>query len=317
MYRYDPTVNGWRRRDKTARLNSAPLSGGALANRPCQPSAMVWDTTGGAQLANYGHPGALITVGANQIDYQGVKAAAAAGATILMYINPVMDIRVGGINDPWLHGDSGYGPAVGSFPGHPEMDTNAYISDFTPTSDLHRRFELVLRYNALRYPHIAGFMVDDVGTRTYYETYDFDSWSAADKQLYRDGAIKLVQTARRVADAHDMLIIVNGTWLATSSGGGGGYPSAAQSGCSLADGGVIENQSPVQFWFDYADGPQWATQTPRQTPFIWSWNINNTTLRDQWAASGHVSHALAQVDRGTAEAPWGSFHEAGLPRRFL
>lgn len=287
-----------------------------LVNRPAQPLAYH---RGSYPLSGYAQPGAIaVTIGRDEDQKQAFKDVSAAGGTVLCYLDAV-------INNPYgryhtlLHQASEFGPATQLWPGAYQANTWGKLADFRPGSVLQQKWEKVLRKVVAECPHIGGFFLDDVGSRSWFAGVPWDTWSVSYKQAYRDGAIQLVKTARAVADEFGLIVVVNGTWGAgTLLSSGGGYPDLAQHGCSLADGGMVENHpaSELPYWRAYCTSPQWAKESTvaRGVPFMLSTNPSKVD-RDAFVQAGIVSHAEAQQDYTTATAPWTTFHPTGLPTR--
>jgi hypothetical protein len=161
-------------------------------------------------------------------------------------------------------------------------------------------------------PQMGGFFADDVGSRSWFPRLDWSSWPASDRELYRQGAIDLVRTFRRVADRHHLVVMINGTW---NAGDGGGYPDRNQHGMSLADGGYIEHHDTVnQFFRSYACSSQWASQSAVTDGKAINFAVNNTPSATQaWARTGCVAYSATQSDYGSKPNPWGPFYDRGLP----
>lgn len=289
-----------------------------ITNRPPQPSAMVWDTDGGAHTSSYATPGALITVGRTNYADDFALEIAAGGGTVLIYLDPVIDNAFGRYHDMLINA-SGFGDPVPRWPGDWEANEFGHLNDFRVGSVLLDKLEGVLELMVAENPHMGGWLLDDVGSRSWFPGFDWASFGSTNQQDYRAGAIAVCEIARAVADRHGLIFVVNGTWGAgTLSAAGGGYPTMGTHGCSLVDGAVIENHdiSELTYWSAYSASAQWSTASPvtAGNPLIWVWNINDATNRAAWVAADVCSHALAQPDRYTAEAPWGPFAATGLPR---
>src|SRR5262249_40600683 len=146
-----------------------------------------------------------------------------------------------------------------------------YLNDFRVGSVVQQKLECVLEKMVAENPHMGGFFADDLGSRSWFPGIDWSSWSTADKMAYRDGAVAMSRTFRKVADRHGLTVLAKGTWSADE---GGGYPDASRAGNALADGGVVEHHSAdeLPFWRSYACSSQWATQSPitRGKAFMWA-----------------------------------------------
>lgn len=287
-----------------------------MVNRPTQPMAYH---RGAYPLAGYATPGAIaITIGRDEDQKDEFKAVSAAGGTVLTYLDPVIDNPYGRYHE-LLHEASDLGPATQLWPGSYQANEWGKLVDFRVGSVLQSKWEPLLRRVISECPHIGGFLLDDVGTRSWFAGVPWDSWSVSYKQAYRDGAVALVTTARKVADEHGLIVVVNGTWgggtLVTA---GGGYPDMARHGCSLADGGMVENHAAAElaYWRDYCLSPQWAADSPitMGAPFMLV-TARSKADRDAYVAAGICSHAEAQDDYPAATAPWTGFHPTGLPSK--
>lgn len=317
MYIYDSTNKEW---DKVGGGPSIPTNPVAYTNAPANPSLMLWqefdEPYDQTIVPMYAQPGALVTVGRTNYNDQYVKDLAAGGATVLLYLDPIIDATWGRYHDLLINAST-LGPKVNRWPGEPQANEWGYLNDFRPGQPIHAKWRAVLELVAEELPHISGIMIDDLGTRSWYPGFNWNTWSAQYKSDYRNGAIEFAQTARDVADEVDWFLIANGVWTAND---GGGYPDATKNGCSLIDGGVWENHSASDlstFTSVYGHGAnnQWGKDTPRGLPYIWTWNIGERSMRDTHVATGIPSFAMGQDDRHIAETPWTTFTDFGLPRR--
>jgi hypothetical protein len=166
-------------------------------------------------------------------------------------------------------------------------------------------------------PHMAGWFADDIGSRSWFPGFSWDSWGSANQQAYREGAIALTKTFRDVANRHGLIFLVNGTWsggsLATS---GGGYPDASKTGNALADGGFVEHHDgEIGFFGPYGCASQWATQSPVTKGKAFNYAVTNTAAgKNEYVDSNCFAYVNQQADYDSAPA-WGSFHPTGLPSR--
>jgi hypothetical protein len=238
----------------------------------------------------------------------------------LLYLDPIIDADWGRYHDKLLNA-SEFGSAVPKWPGNPVANEWGSLNDFRVGSVLQQKLPGVLELAVAENPHISGFFLDDVGSRSWFPGINWDSWSNADKEAYRNGAIAITQTARAVADEHDLFLMVNGTWGATgvAGQGNGGYPNRALPGNSLVDGGFVENHDPdTEFasWAAYADPDtsQWGADTPRGLPYMWFSNVGSSADRDKWIASGLAAFASSSPYDGSA-LPFGTFADFNLPNR--
>ena len=311
---------------------SGSTAGRVFTNRPTQPMRYHYDQ---APLEDWAYPGALVIAGLGRSDigppgtspaYEGTDpgyiAAAEAGATVIAYIDPIIDNDWGLYHELLLHEYDSLGRTVGPeaqlWPGNFTANEWGNLIDFRVGSVIQQKFKAVLELMLDENPYLAGFWLDDVGTRSWYPGFSWENdFTDTDRQAYRAGAIALVQTARQVCDTKRMangrrrIIIVNGTWTAgTLLDDGGGYPNMAVHGCSLAEGGEIEHHTLDSWWTAYANGSQWATEASTNgVPFMVA-SCETDAIQDDFIAAGILSHSESAESNGTV---WGSFHETGLP----
>lgn len=321
---------------RAARLHRAfsgrPPTRVTLTNLPTQPMRYHYD---GQPLSSWAHPGALVIAGLGRSDigpagtspaYEGTDpgyvTAAAAGATVIAYIDPIIDNDWGLYHELLHHQYDSLGRTVGPattlWPGNHQANEWGMLADFRPGSVIQQKFGPVLEKMLDECPWLSGFWIDDCGTRSWFPDFSWENaFTATDRQNYRDGAIALVQTAREICDrrrtpnGRRRIIIVNGTWTAgTLLADGGGYPNMAVHGCSLAEGGEIEHHALDQWWTDYATGPQWATEASTGgVPFMVA-SCTTNAIQTDFRNAGIVSHSESAQSNTTV---WGAFHETGLP----
>lgn len=316
MYVYNKTQSRW---DKAGGTSSIPTT--PVLNSPTNPSLMLWqewdEPYDQTIVPMYAQPGALVTVGRTNYNDNYVKDLAAGGATVILYLDPIIDASWGRYHDLLIN-ESILGPAVAKWPGNPQANEWGYLNDFRPGQPIHTKWALLLELVATELPHISGIMIDDLGTRSWYPGFSWANFSSQHKQDYRNGAIQFAQAARNIADQVDWFLIANGVWTAND---GGGYPDPTKNGCSILDGGVWENHTVAEATgiFPQVYGKnannQWGIATPRGLPYTWTWNIGNRTARDAYITTGIPAFSLGQDDRHIAEMPFGSFTDFGLPRR--
>lgn len=292
---------------------STTASTTTVASLPGQPALTAYGSSSAA--AAFAKPGALVVAGRDQYNQQPFKDASTAGATVLMYMDPIIDDSYGTYHQ-LLDTSSACGAAVPRWPGNYQANSYGYLNDFRPGSVEQGKFKCVLEKMVADNPHMGGFFLDDVGSRSWYPDFSWDSFGTTNQQAYRDGAIALVQTAHDVAVEHHLMVMVNGTWTAGSlSSSGGGYPTASTSGISLADGGYIEHHdtSELSYWTGYAKG-QWGTApgSASQGKPIMYVQASDESTRAAYAKAGVFAYLSAQADYDTASV-WGPFHATGLP----
>lgn len=301
---------------------STPPPPAGLQNRPPQSASIMWGDAGdpdNALAVAYAQPGGLISVGRHGYADQAFKDVSAAGGTVLIYMDPVLVDAQGssfGRYHAMLRDQSECGAATGMWPGNYKINQWGYLGDFRPDGIAQQKFECVLEKMVAENPHMGGWFLDDVGSRSWFPNLDWTKF--ADKQLYRDGAIQLTQTMRRVADRHGLIFIVNGTWgKGTLASNGGGYPDMARDGNALADGGYVEHHTAAELTNlgPYACNGQWAEQSPvtNGTEFMWATTDNNAD-RDAYINSNCYAFVATQPTANYGYvAPWGPLHPTGLP----
>jgi len=298
--------------------SSSSSSSTKLTNLPAQSATLMYygNTTRGAA---YEHPGAIVVTGRGNYADPTFKAISAAGGTVLVYIDPLIN-EVDGTYDSMLLHASSCGAAVPLWPGGPEANSSGYLNDFRVGGIEQSKLKCVLEKVVADNPDIGGFFADDLGSRSWYPDFDWDTWGATNQQAYRAGAIALMQTFRQVADEHHLIVIVNGTWEAgTLAADGGGYPDMNQSGNALADGGFVEHHdaSELAFWKSYACSKQWASQSSVTHGVAFNWAVETTDSdRAAYAATNCFAFVNNQSTANYDYAPpWGSFHATGLPTK--
>jgi hypothetical protein len=291
-----------------------------LTNLPAQSASVMYygDTTRGV---TYEHPGALVVTGRGNFGDPTFKAISAAGGTVLLYVDPLIN-EVDGTYDNMLINSSACGPAVPLWPGNPQANSSGYLLDFRVGGVEQQKLKCVLEKMVSDNPFMGGFFADDLGSRSWYPDFDWDTWGTTNQQAYRAGAIALMQTFRQVADEHGLIVIVNGTWGAgTLAASGGGYPDMNQSGNSLADGGYVEHHdsSELSYWTSYACSKQWASQSSVTHGVAFNWAVETTDSdRAAYAATNCFAYVNNQpTDNYDYAPPWGPFHYTGLPSHVM
>lgn len=317
---------------KQRRVFNGRVQPRTFTNRPTQPMRYHYDQ---ASLADWSHPGALVIAGLGRSDigpvgtspaYEGTNpgyiTAAEAGATVIAYIDPIIDNDWGLYHELLMHEFDSLGrtvgPEAGLWPGNFVANEWGNLGDFRVGSVIQQKFGAVLSLMLDECPWLAGFWIDDTGSRSWFPGFSWeDDFTATDRAAYRAGAIELVKTARQVCDTKRMangrrrIILVNGTWTAgTLLEDGGGYPNSAVHGCSLVEGGEIEHHTLDSWWTAYASGSQWATEASTNgVPFIVA-SCETDAIQDDFVAANILSHSESAESNATV---WGSFHETGLP----
>jgi hypothetical protein len=279
---------------------------------PTQPAGFFYSGVPGSA---YAQPGAMTVAGRTNYADPGFQAVSTAGGHTLIYLDPVVKNSFGRYHD-LLFNASTYGPAVPDWPGSPTANTGGKLADFRTGGVLQSKLEGVLELMVAENPHMAGWFIDDLGSRSWFPGFNWDTFGTANQQAYRDGAIAVAQTVRTVADRYHLMFLVNGTWQAGPLSAGGGYPDANQHGLSLAEGGVVEHHSTADaFWLAYgATGAQWGSASPATGaghPVMLVIGSADSE-RQQWVNAG-FAYYVTQSDYGTGPTPWGPSHATGLP----
>jgi hypothetical protein len=281
---------------------------------PPQAASLIWGS--GSLAEPYAHPGALVVAGRDNYQDQAFKDVSAAGGTVLIYLDAIINNSYGRYHDMLIN-QSKCGPATSLWPGSPKANSWGYLNDFRVGSVLQSKLQCVLETMVAENPHMGGFFADDLGSRSWFPDINWSSWSSTDQQAYRDGAIALTQTFRKVANEHGLVFIVNGTWSGGSlSSSGGGYPDMSKSGNALADGGFVEHHDgEIGYFGPYGCSSQWASQSPVTQGKAINYAVTDTSA----GLTEYVnSKCYAFVNQqSTADydyaPPWGTFHPTGLP----
>lgn len=296
-----------------------------LDPQPSQPALHVWGPTA-PDLSAYAYPGAMVSTGRVNYGDSDFVTVCNAGGTVLFYFDPIIDYDTGGYYEHAFQASSSYGAAVPRWPGEPHANDYGYLNDFRTEADggggvAQAKIGPILTQFFEDYPHIDGIFLDDVGSRSYFADFNWDTWGSTYQQNYRNGAIAICQTVRDVCDMYNKICIVNGTWMAgTLAANGGGYPTMSTHGCSLADGGVVEHHASgeVSFWTEYTAvaSSQWATESLVTDGVGLHMAVqSNSSERAVYAGAGTFAWISEQAygEYGTYKSPWGAFHAIGLP----
>ena len=283
-----------------------------LQDLPAQPAGLVYGDP--RQAEQYAHPGGLVVAGRDNYEAQEFKDVSVRGGTVLIYLDPVIDNPHGRYHR-LLNEESECGPATSRWPGGYEANTWGHLNDFREGSALQDKLECVLEKMVEENPHMAGWFADDIGSRSWFPGFDWATFP--DQAEYRAGAIALTKTFRKVADRHQLIFLVNGTWAGGSlASAGGGYPLAGKSGNALADGAVVEHHDgEISYFGPYGCSSQWADQSTvtRGKPFNYA--ITSTELGNiEYVNSSCYAFVNNQTDYGISRR-WGPLHPTGLPTR--
>lgn len=281
---------------------------------PSQPFALAYGTADGP-LLDYAAPGALVVAGSTSEGRPEFATLARAGTHVLYYLDPVV-ANPDGRYQALLLEPSACGPAVPLWPGLPRANVYGPVADFRPGGVLQGKLACVLEAMVAEHPTMAGWLADDLGSRSWFPGIDWSRLSGDDRWAWRVGAAALTATFRAVADRHGLLVVVNGTWQAGRPDlSGGGYPDPALDGNALADGTLVEHHDgQAAFFAPYACGPQWA----RASPVTRGRPVNGVVTRSAAAlptylATGCFAYGVAQDDYDTLPVPWSGFVPTDLP----
>jgi hypothetical protein len=301
---------------------TATAHASTITSLPGQPAITDYQppSGNGSNAVPYEHQGALIVAGQSQLPSQPMKDASAAGATVMAYLDPMIIQPNSGTYGDMLWQSSACGPAPTQWGTY--NSGSAPLADFRTTADggngiEQAKLKCVLEKMVSDNPWIGGLFADDLGSMSWYPGIPWGSFGSANQQAWRDGAIALAQTFHDVAVEHGLAFMVNGTWEAgTLASSGGGYPTLATHGLSLADGGYIEHHaaSELSFWTAYAQG-QWGTATgdvSQGHPFMYVQAPDQATM-NTYNNAGVFSFLSYQTDYSQPAPVWGSFHATGLP----
>lgn len=281
-----------------------------IQNLPAQAAGVVYGDS--AEAAPYANPGGLVVAGRDNYQDQAFKDVSAAGGTVLLYLDAVIDNPYGRYHDLLINA-SECGPATSRWPGNYQANSWGYLNDFKVGSVLQGKLECVLEKMVAENPHMGGWFADDLGSRAWFPDIDWDSFP--DQAAYRAGAIALTQTFRKVADRHQLIFLVNGTWSGGAlASAGGGYPNAAKSGNALADGGVVEHHDgEIAYFGPYGCSQQWALESPVTQGKAINYAITSTYAGTmEYVNSSCYSYVNHQTDYGISPR-WGTSHWTGLP----
>jgi hypothetical protein len=296
-------------RTHPAQTEIALTTPGDIQNLPAQAAGLVWGNA--AEAAKYAYPGGLVVAGRDNYQAQPFKDVSAAGGTVLIYLDAVIDNSHGRYHE-MLNKASKCGPATSRWPGNYKANSWGYLNDFRVGSVLQSKFECVLEKMVAENPHMAGWFADDLGSRSWFPDLDWADFP--DKAAYRAGAIALTKTFRKVADRHHLIFLVNGTWAGGSLvSAGGGYPNPAKSGNALAEGGVVEHHDgEIGFFGPYGCSTQWATRSPITRGKAFNYAVTRTKVgTNEYVKSSCYAFVNYQTRR--TSHIWGPSHPTGLP----
>jgi hypothetical protein len=262
------------------------------------------------------HPSALIIGGrTNTYLDPTFQQAAAAGAKVIMYLNPTVVISYGkyhGIiypaNTPLFYG------------GSLKRNTLGTTFPFADNSVAAQRARVAQAYAQAfdELPWLVGAFADDLGSGKGSCTPGLDSWTAQQNTDWYNMSVAVAQTIRGVCDSYGKVVFHNATWAARVGwiGNAGGYPNTQLHGCSLADGGCIEghgneiaaNPEAGNFWDQYIGEPVtgYADQWKDDGLHIAINDLASETTK--WTTRSRMAYACTQTDYAQAGPVWGSFH---------
>jgi hypothetical protein len=315
-YRLDATNSGGTANgvDQQFTTNAATI----LTNRPAQSFSLAYNGPGQSNAAEaYAQPGGLVVTGQGNYGDQVFKDISAAGGTVLVYLDPLLnETGAGATYQNLLNNASACGAAVPLWPGNFHANDSGYLNDFRVGGIEQSKLHCVLEQMVTDNPEMGGFFVDDIGSRSWYPGFSWNTFP--DQQGYRDGAIALTQTYRQVADEHGLIFIVNGSWNAgTLSAQGGGYPDMNQPGNALADGGYVEHHDgQISYFGPYGCSTQWASQSSvtHGTAFMIAGMATSAGVTE-YTNSNCYAYVQQQTDYSVIAPPLGPFHPTGLPSK--
>ncbi len=284
-----------------------------LVNNVTQPAIIAYGSA--RYVVPFAHEGALVIAGRDNYNAPEMKQVSAAGGTVLMYLDAVIDNSYGRYHQMLIN-SSECGAAVPRWPGNVQANNWGYLNDFRPGSTLQNKLECVLEKIVAENPHIGGFFADDLGSRSWFPNFSWSSFGAQNQLDYRDGAIEISKTFRKVSDRHGLILMVNGTWSGGAlSSSGGGYPDASKNGNALADGTMAEHHPLDSYWGNaYPCASQWATQSAVTKGKAFNFAVTNTDAeRAAFARTGCYAFAATQQSYDDPASVWGPFSRTGLP----
>ena len=141
-----------------------------IQNFPAQPAGLIYgDPT---QAVQYAHPGGLVVAGRDNFQGQGFKDVSAAGGTVLIYLDAIIDNPHGRYHE-MLNNTSECGPATARWPGNYKANSWGYLNDFRVGSVLQSKLPCVLEKMVAENPHMAGWFADDLGSRSWFRDIDW------------------------------------------------------------------------------------------------------------------------------------------------
>ena len=275
-----------------------------LAPLPPQPAGFFYNSEPSSAWAK---PGALVICGRDNCGGQGFKNVSAAGGTVLVYLDTIVNVKAGRYHDPMLN-QSACGPAIGTWPGSGRFNSWGYVNDVRVGGALQQKLPCVLETIIRENPHIGGFFADDLGGDNGH------TQAGLPKEEDYQAAVALSRTFRSVADKYKLMFVPNGGW---EGGHGAGYPTRTTSGNALADGVCVEHHSTgeLNYWRGYLTSSQWASQSSltHGTPFhiIITYPADFSAYRNA-NFNGFIAN---QSDYANAGTPWSGFHATGLPNK--
>ena len=143
-----------------------------ISNLPGQPAITAYGSS--SAVTPFAHQGALIIAGRVNYADQPMKDASAAGATVLIYLDAIIDNPYGRYHD-MLNNPSECGPATSRWPGNYKANSWGYLNDFRVGSVLQSKLKCVLEKMVAENPHMAGFFADDLGFALVVPGFSWDT----------------------------------------------------------------------------------------------------------------------------------------------
>jgi hypothetical protein len=289
---------------------------------PAQPCAFIYS---GSVPAAWMHPGCIIIGGRTNIYLDSTfEQAADAGATVLIYLNPIVGLNFGNYH------------AIMYPSGFPQLTVDGTVlrrntlGTTYPFADLRvqaQRDRLTSAYTQAfeDMPWLSGAFSDDIGSGSGVTTPASGGWTTNQRTAFRQNSINGGVDIRAVCDTYGKVTIHNGTWAAGTWPNGGGYPNASLHGSSLSDGWCIEHHdseigaTPGTYFWDYYIGEPGvgapAVQWKKPGFGIVIASATGSSGVDKWRERKNVSHITAQPDGDSYAVVgplWGSFHPIDL-----
>jgi hypothetical protein len=272
----------------------------AAANTLLTNPGFSYSSTNGS--SQYAHPsGILITGHCNRYAPEFAQARA-NGAEVLAYLNVMQrnDETLCALDDDFYGGPPGSTPL---WPYAPRVNwPGTHMIDITVGSSWTDR-AVAYNENLMRENKVDGVFLDDIGTRVWTASSEWDSWPLAEKQAWAEGAkdiVKRLDEKRRAINPR-FIIVNNNVW---------DIPALVPQGIDVrdaeqyVDGICIEHQSPSSAFHQRVAGKPYGNLGHRRVIAA----AVSTADAQQWATVQGVTHVSAQQNYGTVTPPPIGFH---------